>query len=303
MRILVLGAAGFVGTALCRTLSGRGHDVFAADRQGTPLYFELSDPESADAVIQQSSPDAAVLLSGASSVGASWRNPSETFTLNTAGALNVFESCLKFAPDARFIFAGSAEEYGRSCHNAAPFKEDDLCTPANPYALSKYSAAQTMHMLARKNGSQFVHLRLANHFGPGQRKGFAAADFASQIADKIKANDTSDIEVGNLEAERDFLYIDDVIDAYTKIIEADNLQYDTYNIGSGNPVSIKTLLETLLKTSGIKSNIRTVAEKMRSVDIKTLSLDASRIKGELNWHPVTDLESALEKTLDYWCNL
>ena len=135
MRILILGASGFVGTALGNALSVRGHEVLTADVDMVgSFHFDLAVPETADKLLQTLKPDTIVLLAGASSVGASWKNPSGIFELNTSGAIGVFESFLKHTPDSRLIFAGSSEEYGRACSIEKPFNEDDICTPSNPYA-------------------------------------------------------------------------------------------------------------------------------------------------------------------------
>lgn len=246
--------------------------------------------------MQKSSPDAIVHLAGASSVGESWKNPAKCFELNVNGAVSVYSSFLKYAPQARFIFAGSAEEYGRSTDTS--FKESDICTPSNPYALSKFTAAEAMQMLAAKNSSSFVHLRLANHFGPHQKRGFVTADFAFQIAEKMLKNDSSDIFVGNLEAMRDFLYIDDVIDAYIKIIEAPHAATGTYNIGSGSPIQIKDILTGLLEISSCQAKITVDPEKFRSADIKRMSLDISKISEELNWRPQIPLIEGLRRTFN-----
>ncbi|MBR2632792.1 MAG: GDP-mannose 4,6-dehydratase, partial [Lentisphaeria bacterium] len=194
------------------------------------------------------------------------------------------------------IFAGSAEEYGRSTDTS--FKESDICTPSNPYALSKFTAAEAMQMLADKNAANFIHLRLANHFGPNQRKGFVTADFSLQIAERMLNGDTSDISVGNLEAMRDFLYIDDVIDAYIKIIESPQPVSGTYNIGSGNPVKISDILSTLLEISGCRANVSVDPAKFRSADIKRMSLDISKISSELNWYPKISLKDGLSRTFN-----
>lgn len=296
MKVLVLGASGFAGSALCRALSERGHDVFAADITGCLYRFDLSEKETIDKLVIQCSPDTVVHLAGLSSVGASWSDPEKCFALNVNGTLNVYSSCLKYAPNARFIFAGSAEEYGRSTDTS--FKESDICTPSNPYALSKHTSALAMQMLAAKNSSSFVHLRLANHFGPHQKRGFVTADFAFQIAEKMLKNDSSDIFVGNLEAMRDFLYIDDVIDAYIKIIESPQPVSGTYNIGSGNPVKISDILSTLLEISGCRANVSVDPAKFRSADIKRMSLDISKISEELNWRPRISLKEGLTRTLE-----
>ena len=300
MRILVAGASGFAGIKLVQALEKRGHTVFSADLNNAEYCFDLADKSSIDNLLTTTLPDVIILLAGISNVSVSWEHPADTFAINVNGALSFFESHLAIVPDARFIFAGSAEEYGRGCSNGKPFKEDDTCFPANPYALSKFSAAQAMKMLSAKHKSSFVHLRLANHYGPGQRKGFVTADFSSQVAKKILNSDNSEIKVGNLEAQKDFLYIDDVIEAYIQIAEAENLKYNTYNIGSGSPVAIKSIMETLLQISGTSSKVVVDPAKFRSADTNIMSLDISRIKNELNWSPRISLEEGLSRTLQYW---
>ena len=302
MQILVAGASGFVGTILSAELEKRGHKVFRADKANAEYLFDLKDRSSMENLLKSTSPDAVIFLAGISNVATAWEYPAETFAINTTGALTFFESCLAINSKAKFIFAGSAGEYGRACTGGKPFHENDCCNPDNPYAVSKSSAAQTMKMLAAKHGTQFIHLRLANHYGPGQQKGFAAADFASQIAEKKQNSDNSEIKVGNLETQKDFLYIDDVIEAYIKIIETPHLQHNTYNIGTGNPVPVRRILEILLDCSGITSKITVDPKKLRNADTGVMSLDITRIKNELNWSPRTSLEDGLKKTLQYWLN-
>ena len=301
MRILIAGAAGFAGRHLTESLYQRGHEVFPADirpDENAPCKLDICDRKNVDAVLKASRPEAVVLLSGMSSVGASWKDPAATFQINTAGALNLFSAVQESFPEAKFIFAGSAEEYGRP--SAVPLSEGDLCTPSNPYALSKNSAGNAMAMMAEKQRTAFIHLRLANHFGPGQSTGFVIPDFASQIALKMLKHDNSDIVAGNLEAKRDFLYIDDVIDAYIRIIEAQELKHTVYNIGSGRTISIREMLDTLINLAGISSKIVIDPGKFRPADTTGTALDISRMKDDFNWRPRTDLKTALQLTLDSW---
>ena len=296
MNILVLGAAGFAGSALCRALLKCGYTVFDADNRANAAYkFDLSDRKSIDELMIKSSPQVIIHLAGASSVGASWNSPVETFSVNTTGSLNVFMSHLQYAPEARFIFAGSAEEYGRS--SETPFRENDICTPSNPYALSKYSAAEAMNILAAKNNTRFIHLRLANHYGPGQRSGFVTADFASQIA-AMENSPAAEIKVGNLEPMRDFLYVGDVVDAYMKIIEKPTFASGTYNIGTGKPIRIREILDTLLEISQIRAEIVVDPEKFRTADINKMSLDSTKFAKEFNWHPSVPLKDGLRLTYE-----
>ena len=97
-------------------------------------------------------------------------------------------------------------------------------------------------------------------------------------------------------------YIDDVIEAYIKIAEAPILKYNTYNIGTGDPVPVRSILEILLKISEISAPVVVDRKKLRSADTGIMSLDITRIKNELNWYPRTSLEDGLRKTLQYWLN-
>ncbi len=304
MRILIAGAAGFAGRHLTEALCSRGHYVYPADicpDENAPFMLDINDSKNVRAILKVSRPDRVVLLSGISSVGVSWKEPSKTFQVNTSGALNIFSAVQENFPQARFIFAGSAEEYGRP--SAAPLNEDAVCTPSNPYALSKNASGNAMAMLAAKQGTEFVHLRLANHFGPGQKQGFVIPDFASQIADRMSRHDNSDIVVGNLEAKRDFLYIDDVIDAYIRIIEAPCVRHSIYNIGSGRTVSIREILDTLIGLAGVSSKVVIDQAKFRPADTTGTLLDISRMAEDFGWTPQTNLKSALKQTLDSWLAL
>ena len=301
MRILISGAAGFVGRHLTKALLDRGHDVYPADllpMEHAPYLLDINNSKNIGKILDFCKPQAVVLLSGLSSVGASWQDPAKTFQVNTSGALNFFTAVQEKYPQAKFIFSGSAEEYGKS--SVSPLPEDTVCTPANPYALSKYSAGKAMAMLAEKQGTEFIHLRLANHFGPGQRTGFVIPDFASQIAKKMLSGDNSDIVVGNLEARRDFLYVGDVIDAYIKIIEAEHYRYNICNIGSGKTVSIREMLDTLVELAGISAKITVDKSKLRSADTTGTPLDITRAKEEFNWTPRTGIKDALRITLESW---
>ena len=303
MRILISGASGFAGQHLAKALAERGHKVFSADistSESVPHQLDICDKGNIEQILDLTRPDCVVLLSGLSSVRASWMDPAAAFQVNTTGALNLFTAVQKKFPKARFIFAGSAEEYGKS--SATPLPEDTICTPVNPYALSKYSAGKTMAMMAEKENTEFIHLRLANHFGPGQKQGFVIPDFASQIAKKMLANDNSDIVVGNLEAKRDFLYIKDVIDAYIKIIEAEKLECTLCNIGSGKTISIREMLDTLIELAGISAKVTVDKSRLRSADTTGTPLDITQAATAFGWAPQVEIKEALRLTLASWAD-
>ena len=132
MKVVIVGAAGFVGKYLTRELEAAGHSVVTADLP----EVNLQNVGQVEALIESAKPDAVVNLAAISSVGASWKSPADTINVNVNGTLNLLEAIRKHAPQAKTLLIGSAEEYaipeGRS-----PLKETDPLEASNPYGISK----------------------------------------------------------------------------------------------------------------------------------------------------------------------
>jgi GDP-4-dehydro-6-deoxy-D-mannose reductase len=151
----------------------------------------------------------------------------------------------------------------------------------------------------RDFGQQVVIARSFNHVGPGQDPRYAASSFARQIAQIEVGRQPALIEVGNLDAERDLTDVRDTVRAYLAIMKAGR-PGRVYNVCSGRAYSMRTVLELLVRLSGIHVEIRSSQALLRPLDTPVLVGDGSRLRDELAWSPVIPLERTLTDLLDDW---
>ena len=218
------------------------------------------------------------------------------------GTLNVLTAMKEIIPEARLIYVGSGEEYGTRCSEEHPFDEEMNCDPRNPYAVSKFASGQILELLAVRDRLDIVHLRPSNHFGPGQKEGFVIPDFCSQIVRIERKEIPPVMRVGCLDARRDFLFVEDVVDAYTRISEASSLPHTVYNLSSGQARSIREMLDLLLSMSPVPVNVEINPAKFRPVDVPVLVASSRRAYEDLQWKPAHSLKEALSVTLNWWRN-
>ena len=302
-KILLAGGGGFAGVHLAEALARHGHQVISTDRTASApgiLPLELGDEDSIRRVLAEVKPDVIFHLAAQSMVPLSWEKPVMTFDINVTGSIRLFTCAQEIVPEARFIFIGSGDEYGIGCDLDHPFTETTVCAPQNPYALSKYSAGLILEQLAARKRSDFIHLRPFNHFGPHQREGFVVSDFAAQIARIEAGKQAPMMHIGCLEAQRDFSFVTDIIAAYTIMAETENHRYSTYNICSGIPRKIQSVLDGLLACSTVKIKTETDPARFRIPENPVLYASHSRFSSEFGWKPEAAFEDGLARTLDYW---
>ena len=140
-------------------------------------------------------------------------DPAAAWRVNVMGTLDLARAIHQYAPECTLIFAGSAEAYGATARQGVPLKETDPLQPLNEYAATKAAADLALGALAA-NGLRVIRFRPFNHTGPGQTDEFVVPAFASQIARIEKGAQPPVMMVGNLDAQRDFLDVRDVVDAY-----------------------------------------------------------------------------------------
>lgn len=312
-RILITGYTGFVGGYLVEQCRNRypQAELFGLSGHPTPLTVtpgmsdvkllvaEITQPEAVRQVVAQAQPDLVIHLAARSSVSASWQDPSGTLEVNAGGTIHLLEALRSEQLTPRIVLVGSGEQYGMVRPEDNPIREECPFRPANPYAASK--AAQDLY------GYQyFVAYRLPilrarpfNHFGPRQASTFVIANFARQIA-LIEAEKVEPVlSVGNLQARRDFLPVEDVVAAYLAIAEQGR-PGEAYNIGSGQALSIRAILDFLLTFARTSIQLREDPARLRPVDVPLLEADTSRLRADTNWKPAVQFEFALQRTLDYW---
>ncbi len=292
MKVVIVGASGFVGKYLARELESAGHSTVKADIP----EVNLLNAEQVDALIEGAKPDAVVNLAAISSVGASWKSPSDTISVNVNGTLNLLEAIRKHAPQAKTLLIGSAEEYAVPEGQKA-LKETDPLEASNPYGISKIAQENFAQLYRKKYGMKIVCTRSFNHTGVGQTTTFALPSFVKQVAEIDKSGKPGKIFVGNLSAYRDFSDVEDVVHVYRMLLENEN-EFDTYNVGSGVSNKIEDLLKNvILKLSPVQIEIVVDPEKVRPVETPYLCADNSRVKKYWNG---TDIRVTLKKMFDHF---
>jgi GDP-4-dehydro-6-deoxy-D-mannose reductase len=290
--VLVTGSAGFVGSHLVPRLEADGHEVVATDRE-----VDVTDAGATEAALARARPDAVVHLAAQSSPAASWRVQELTFRVNYLGAHCVLGSAARVAPRARLLVIGSADAYGPGPPGAAgPLRETDPLRPRSPYARSKAAADLLAGCYARR-GLDVVRVRPFNSTGPGQSDQFVAPGFARQLAEIEAGRRAPVLQVGNLDSVRDFLDIQDVVDAYVRLLDR-GVAAGVYNVASGIGVRIGELLEQLLARTTARPAVESDSERQRPTD--AVVGDASRLRAATGWAPRVPLGETLDRLLGDW---
>ena len=290
-RTLVVGATGFVGGYLVRELESAGHSVVQANFP----EFNLLNLEQVEKTVRDAAPDYVVNLAAVSSVGQSWKDPLMTVDVNIKGSLHLLDSIQKFAPKAKTLLIGSAEEYAPK---DSPLKETDALEASNPYGITKVAQENFANLYRKKFGMQIVCTRSFNHTGVGQLLSFALPSFCKQVADMDRSGKPGKIYVGNLSAFRDFSDVEDVVHVYRMLLETEN-DYTVYNVGSGKAHSMRELLQMIIDLAKVQIEVVLDPEKMRPVDIPYLCADNSRVQ---KFFRGTDIRETIRKMFSAFRN-
>ncbi|MEX0691978.1 MAG: NAD-dependent epimerase/dehydratase family protein [Gemmatimonadales bacterium] len=296
MKILVTGGGGFVGRRLVERLAAQGQLVTAALGVGTvapkgipAVPLELTDDASVRGVVQRGW-DLVLHLAAVSSVRESRERPSRAWEVNTVGTARLAEAAA--VAGARLLVVSTGEVYGAG---AGPRPETAPTAPLSPYAASKLGAEIAALEVHRRAGLALVIVRPFPHTGPGQSAQFVVPAFARRIRDAARRGEAT-VPVGNLDPVRDLLHVDDVVEAYVRLLEVP-FDGSIYNVASGVGVSIRSIFERLAEFAGAK--VRPVADPslVRPVDLPELVGDASRLRAATGWSPRYDLNTTLREVL------
>jgi GDP-4-dehydro-6-deoxy-D-mannose reductase len=311
VRALITGISGFVGSYLAEYLLDHtgwqvAGTVYGPEeniehlRDRLELYpAELSELETVVPIIEQSKPDVIFHLAAQPLVALSRRDPWGTLAINIRLQLNILEAVARLSSMARILVVGSSEEYGLVRPDELPIRETNPLRPTSPYAVSKI--AQDMLGLQYHLSHKLftVRVRSFNHIGPRQRLGFVAPDFASQIAEAEAGLREPVIQVGNLEPQRDFSDVRDVVRGYHLLITQGE-PGEVYNLGSERARSVGELLEGLMAISKVSITIEQDPERLRRTNVPVIVGDCTKIREQTGWRPEIPFEQSLQDVLDYW---
>lgn len=308
--LLITGGTGFAGSHLIEALlsrgipsenihvtsfSGRGSDVEKLIPTKNIHRLDLTDSLATRSLIKKLKPTQIYHLASFASPGKSLENSRETLHNNTELQLNILEAVKEHAPKARLLCVCSATEYAAS---NKPLTEESLLGPNNPYAVSKVIQDMLAHSYSARFELDIVRVRPFNHIGERQTLGFVMSDWAHQIIEIERGNQAPVMKVGNLDVWRDFSDVKDVVQAYMIVMEKGK-RGKVYNIGKGEAVSLKTILNQFKKIAQVNFQVETEAARQRPGDIKKVEADISKVQ-ELGWQPKIPLEETLARILQYW---
>jgi GDP-4-dehydro-6-deoxy-D-mannose reductase len=301
--IIVTGINGFVGQHLARELHEQGFTVIGAGREtmvATELksivhkYFNcnlLNEAEVSKLPLEKSI--AVINLAGLAQVGSSYGQEKLYMDVNVKVQTTLASYLLKTGIfTTRIIAVSTGAVYDST--QPMPLSEDSkVITEGSPYALSKLAMEDELKKYIN-NGLNIVVVRPFNHIGPGQLGGFLVPDLANQI----KESDI--ISVGNLNTERDYTDVRDVVRAYVLLATTPKLSHQLYNVCSGKSVSGKKILDLIKQNLG-KNNLKVIVdpEKIRPKDPLVVRGDNQRIRTDTGWKPKFEIDSTINDYVNW----
>ncbi len=275
-RVLLTGAAGFVGGRLAARLEAAGADLVTVGAPGMSGGLDLADRDAVAALIAETRPDVVLHLAALSSVADAIGDPLSVWA-NVRATDAIVSALIDHGSPARLVFASTAEVYGAS-FNDGPCDEDAPLRPANAYARSK-AACEYLLRDAASETLEVVALRLFNHSGPGQDERFVLPSFAAQVA-AIEAGRPGPLRHGNLDVARDFSDVEDVLDAYLAVAAdpAPRPGFAVFNVGSGEVRRLGDLLDSLRGLARVEIAIEPDQARMRPSDTPVAAGDMTRFR-------------------------
>jgi GDP-4-dehydro-6-deoxy-D-mannose reductase len=314
MRALITGITGFAGSHLAEYLLAEHPDVevFGIYRWRSRMdsiehlrsrvklvEADLRDTTSMHTALDRSRPDVIFHLAAQSFVPASWSAPNETLTTNIAGQTNLFEAVRALRLDPVIQIACSSEQYGLVLSGETPIKETNPLRPLSPYAVSKVAQDYLGYQYFQSYGLKVVRTRGFNHTGPRRGQVFVTSNFCSQVAAIELGLQEPVIQVGNIDAIRDFTDVRDMVRAYWLAVTKAK-PGEVYNIATGHGISIREMLNRLIALSNVEVRIEVDPERLRPSDVEVLIGDASKFRADTGWEPRIPFDQTLRDLLDYW---
>lgn len=314
-QILITGGTGFAGSHLVEQLlkstpaehihvtsfSTKSSFVSSLLPAENIHAVDLRDSEATAALLQSLKPTQVYHLAAIASVGDSFGKTIEVFSTNFKLQFALLEALRHYAPEARTLIVGSAQEYDVFAHldgnGSAVLNEEAQLGPANPYGVSK--VAQDLLALSYYYTYKLplIRVRPFNHIGERQELGFAVSDFAHQIV-QVERGELDSISVGNTSAVRDFTDVKDVVAGY-ELLMAKGQVGEVYNIGSGQGQSIQSMLDALVALASKPIQVAVDPAKLRPLDVASIIADTSKITA-LGWQPTHTISETLQRVVSYW---
>jgi UDP-glucose 4-epimerase len=304
-RVLVTGAAGFIGSHLTRRLVAEGADVHVLTGEVSSVYpgrlldvrdgitlheGNLTDRTAMEALAKAARPSVIFHLGAYTHVGKSWYRVDECVQTNVQGTVNLLLALEGTSYD-RFIYTGTSEIYGGI---DVPFREDAKVNPISPYAVSKYAGERFCQMYQQGLEWPIVLVRPFNAYGPAQSPDRIIPETI------VRALRGQDLALTSGRQTREFNYVEDIVEGYVKLAQTDGIEGELFNIGGGEEVTIRKVVEEILDLMGNPIEPKFDALEHRPNEIWRMYCDSSKAREKLGWEPRFSLRDGLDATIAWY---
>ena len=310
-RVLVIGGLGFIGSNLVARLAGldarvtavtpnrRRHDGLASELELAGVAVFEADIRDAEAMrIAVVTQDIVFNVSGQSGAVHSMEDPWTDLDVNLRGTLVLLEALREANPTARLVCAGSRLQYGRVTQ--LPVAEDAAAVPMCLHAVHKSTIEAYLGVYGRLFGLRGTMARITNPYGPRQPASTTAYGVINQLIHRALAGGTLTI-YGDGTQLRDYLYIDDLVDALLRIGETHGADGGIYNIGSGHGTSLVDLARLIIELAGDGRIAHVEWPDLASrIETGDFVADVSRLDADLQWKPTVALADGLARTIAFY---
>jgi UDP-glucose 4-epimerase len=308
MKILVTGGAGFIGSHMADRLLKDGHQVVVIDNESTGRPANVAQDvryiKGDVAVLQQLDPafeggiDCVFHIAGQVSLALSHTDPNLDLRTNVGGTVNVLQLCLKYRVP-RLLYASSMTVYGHT--EALPTPEETPCRPVSYYGITKYAAERYVHATADRVDLGFpfnvTSFRMYNVYGPRQALDNPYQGVLGIFLGCALRGEPLTI-FGDGEQSRDFVYIDDIVDAWVGAIGNRATYGQVLNLGSGRRLSIRHLAADALRSVGLSAATHPISYRpARPGEQRQVEADTTRARAALGWAPRTPFSAGLAETV------
>lgn len=316
-KVFITGVNGFLGQAISTRLLKDGHEVHGlVFHENSPKidgvkghYASLLDYDRVGQILHTVQPEIILHLAARTEVEKSFYDPIDFSTVNYSGTVNMIEKAKDLSNLKLFMFASTMETYGEvftkeecKLHEAnatpicKPFDEDTPQKPNAPYAVAKIACEYYLKYAERAYDFPWTALRQTNTFGRVDNDFFVVEQIITQM---LKNPDK--IELGYKDPFRNFLYVDDLVDLYSAIVEnPEKVKGELFTIGPDNALTIGALVDKIAGMLGWKGTVDWDKKPARVGEIYYLNSTNEKITEYLGWKPVTTLDEGLIKTIETW---
>ncbi len=295
-KLLVTGLGGFVGCHLQSSLASQA----AGPWQLIPSQpHDLTEASTLDAWLAEECPDAVIHLAGQTFVPEAFRDPVRTLQVNLMGTLNLLQALKRRGFSGTFLYVSSGDVYGQVAEADLPVVETLAPHPRNPYAVSKVSAELLCQQWSYTEPWRIIVVRPFNHIGAGQGESFVISSVARQLARIRLGLQAPRLEVGDIDVTRDFLDVQDVIEAYLLLLQRGR-NGEIYNVCSGQERRVRDLIAEMARLAGVEVELVQDPARLRRAEQRRVVGSSDKLQKETGWTPGVNITETLRRVLSDW---